>query len=162
MDGGAGELRIGFTAASSLLSFFPSIVHAFRIKYPEVRVILSDMPRPLKSPRCRRESSMRELFARRRVSNLPRILRRRGFSRIRWWLRLTRPITFTPNAKSICRSCVMSVFYPRSYGIGIYDYVLQLCGKRSFVPMIVQEAREASTIIGLVATGLGIASCPRA
>jgi DNA-binding transcriptional LysR family regulator len=56
----------------------------------------------------------------------------------------------------------MSVFYPRSYGIGIYDYVLQLCGKRSFVPMIVQEAREASTIIGLVATGLGIASCPRA
>jgi DNA-binding transcriptional LysR family regulator len=52
------------------------------------------------------------------------------------------------------------VFYPRSYGVGIYDYFIQLCGKRSFVPTIVQEAREASTIIGLVATGLGIAVVP--
>ncbi len=44
--------------------------------------------------------------------------------------------------------------------MGIYDYFIQLCGKRSFVPAIVQEAREASTIIGLVATGLGIAVVP--
>ena len=31
---------------------------------------------------------------------------------------------------------------------------------RSFAPNIVQEAKEASTIIGLVATGLGIAVVP--
>jgi DNA-binding transcriptional LysR family regulator len=52
------------------------------------------------------------------------------------------------------------IFYPRSYGIGIYDQFIKLCAARSFVPTIVQEAREASTIIGLVATGLGIAVVP--
>ena len=52
------------------------------------------------------------------------------------------------------------IFYPRAYGVGIYDYFLRLCAKRSFVPDIVQDAKEASTIIGLVATGLGIAVVP--
>src|ERR1700692_873661 len=44
LNGEAGKLRIGFTAASSLLSFFPSLVHSFRTEYPEIRVILEDMP----------------------------------------------------------------------------------------------------------------------
>jgi DNA-binding transcriptional LysR family regulator len=52
------------------------------------------------------------------------------------------------------------IFYPRSYGVGIYDYFIRLCAKRSFVPNIVQDAKEASTIVGLVATGLGIAVVP--
>ncbi len=41
--GAAGRLGIGFTAASSLLSPFPSLIHAFRTRYPEVLVTLQDL-----------------------------------------------------------------------------------------------------------------------
>jgi DNA-binding transcriptional LysR family regulator len=35
-----------------------------------------------------------------------------------------------------------------------------LCAKRGFEPYVVQEAQQASTLIGLTATGLGIALVP--
>jgi DNA-binding transcriptional LysR family regulator len=162
LDGEAGELRIGFTAASSLLSFFPSLVHAFRIKYPEVRVILSDMPST---------SQIAALQARELDAGIirtpPRFKPPADITATRL---LTDPLVVAVDPthhlhakREVSLSELRNerfIFYPRSYGIGIYDYFLQLCGKRSFVPTIVQEAREASTIIGLVATGLGVAVVP--
>jgi DNA-binding transcriptional LysR family regulator len=162
LDGEAGELRIGFTAASSLLSFFPGFVHAFRTKYPEVRVILTDMPST---------SQITALQARELDAGIirtpPRFKPPADITATRL---LTDPLVVAVdpthhlhNKSEINLSELRNerfIFYPRSYGIGIHDYFLQLCGKRSFVPTIVQEAREASTIIGLVATGLGIAVVP--
>ena len=162
LDGEAGELRIGFTAASSLLSFFPSLVHAFRTKYPEVRVVLEDMPST---------SQITALLARELDAGIirtpPRFKPPADITATRL---LTDPLVVAvdPTHHLHTRREInlaelrneRFVFYPRSYGIGIYDYFIQLCGKRSFVPTIVQEAREASTIIGLVATGLGIAVVP--
>ena len=149
------------TAASSPSSFFPSLVHAFRTSYPEVRVILEDMPSTSQITALQ----ARELDA--------------GIIRTLLWFNLPVDITamrlltdplvvwVDPTHHLHARREInlaelrneRFVFYPRSYGVGIYDYFIQLCGKRSF-PAIVQEAREASTIIGLVATGLGIAVVP--
>ncbi len=160
--GEAGELRVGFTAASSLLSFFPSLVHAFRTKYPEVRIVLEDMPST---------SQITALQARELDAGIirtpPRFKPPADVTATRL---LSDPLVVAVDPThplSGRRDLHLSelrnerfVFYPRSYGVGIYDYFIQLCGKRSFVPAIVQEAREASTIIGLVATGLGIAVVP--
>jgi DNA-binding transcriptional LysR family regulator len=52
------------------------------------------------------------------------------------------------------------IFYPRKSGVGIYEQIIELCAKRSFSPAVVQEARDSSTIIGLAATGLGVAVVP--
>ncbi|RQO41210.1 LysR family transcriptional regulator [Variovorax sp. KBW07] len=52
------------------------------------------------------------------------------------------------------------VMYPRNAGIGLYWKVQDLCAKAGFRPRMVQEAREASTIAGLVAAGVGIALVP--
>jgi DNA-binding transcriptional LysR family regulator len=151
--GEGGQLRIGFTAASSLLSFFPSLVHAFRTKYPEIRVILEDMP----STAQIRAVQARELDA--------GIIRTPPRFKVPTDVTATRLLT-DPLVVAIAPSHRLNgrrevnlselrderfVFYPRSYGVGIYDQFIQLCAKRSFVPTFVQEAREASTIIGLVA-----------
>ncbi len=52
------------------------------------------------------------------------------------------------------------ILYPRHAGIGLYWKVQELCAKAGFRPNMVQEARDASTIVGLVAAGVGIAVVP--
>ncbi|MGE4408695.1 LysR family substrate-binding domain-containing protein, partial [Pseudomonas sp.] len=52
------------------------------------------------------------------------------------------------------------VFFPRSYGTGLYDQLLDLARQAGFSPRIAQEANEALTIIGLVAAGLGVSVLP--
>jgi DNA-binding transcriptional LysR family regulator len=52
------------------------------------------------------------------------------------------------------------IAYPRAAGVAVSQQILALCAKRGFEPQVVQEAQQASTLIGLTATGLGIALVP--
>ena len=52
------------------------------------------------------------------------------------------------------------MFFPRSYGTGLYDQVIALTRQAGFSPRIAQEASEAMTIIGLVSAGLGVSILP--
>lgn len=52
------------------------------------------------------------------------------------------------------------VFFPRSYGSGLYAQLLTLARDVGFTPHFAQEAGEAMTIIGLVAAGLGVSVLP--
>ena len=52
------------------------------------------------------------------------------------------------------------VFFPRSYGSGLYAQLLNLARDAGFSPHFAQEAGEAMTIIGLVAAGLGVSVLP--
>ena len=52
------------------------------------------------------------------------------------------------------------VFFPRSYGSGLYAQLINLARQAGFSPLITQEAGEAMTIIGLVAAGLGVTVLP--
>ena len=160
--GTSGEIRIGFTAASSLLSFFPAIIHAFRTKYPDVHVSLTDMPSNAQITALQSRQLDAGIIRTPPVFKCPA-----DITSIRL---LMDPLVVAVNAfhplhsrrqlKLADLKDERFIFYPRSYGIGIYDQFIKLCAARSFVPTIVQEAREASTIIGLVATGLGIAVVP--
>jgi DNA-binding transcriptional LysR family regulator len=50
--------------------------------------------------------------------------------------------------------------YPDDVGTGLTLLVRRLCLAAGFQPRLVQEAREATTQIGLVAAGLGVAVMP--
>ena len=52
------------------------------------------------------------------------------------------------------------VFFPRTYGSGLYAQLLNLARDAGFSPHFAQEAGEAMTIIGLVAAGLGVSVLP--
>jgi len=52
------------------------------------------------------------------------------------------------------------IMYPRRAGTGIYWQVMDLCTTAGFRPRVVREVLESSTIIGLVAAGVGIAIVP--
>ena len=155
----SGHLRVGFTPASALLPFFPRLISAFRGSWPGVRVALHE----LSSARQIAALLAREIdvgIVRRPVSaaglSLLKLLDDSLVVAMRKGHRFDRRAAL---AVADLRDEPI-VFYPREAGIGIYDQVMALCARRGFSPNIVQEAREASTLIGLAATGLGVAVVP--
>lgn len=161
VSGEAGQLRIGFTPASSLLSFFPRLISQFRSAHPNVRLLLRELPsgsqlgalqgRDLDVGIVRKPVSHQasDLSLTRLATDALVVAMHRGHrlgERSELAIADLRDEAF--------------IFYPRQAGVGIYDQIIGLCERRGFAPRIVQEAQEASTLIGLAATGLGVAIVP--
>jgi DNA-binding transcriptional LysR family regulator len=49
---------------------------------------------------------------------------------------------------------------PRTISPGLYDRIMESCHKAGFSPMVVQEATQFQTAVGLVCVGMGIALLP--
>ena len=160
-SGEAGRLRIGFAASTFLLPMFPQLIHTFRTRYPNVEVSLQEL------------SSLGQIAALQSRTIDTGILRKPqsrppadvSFTR----LMRERLVVAMHSGHALAAEASLKIsdlkgegfiFYPRQLGAGIYDQFIGLCSKRSFSPSIVQEARESSTILGLAATGLGIAVVP--
>lgn len=160
-SGEAGQLRIGFTASSALLAFFPGLIYNFRMEYPNVHVILHD----LSSIGQIEALQAREIdigIVRKPASRLPSDI---SFTKLVSdglvvAMHHEHPLSQIKNLKLSDLKDERFIFYPRNSGIGIYDQFMELCAKRAFVPKIVQEAQDLSTIVGLAATGLGVAVVP--
>jgi len=160
--GELGELRVGFTSSAPFTSTIPRAVRAFRQSCPEVHLELRElnsrgvaaavherrlqvgMLRPL-AP-LPEDLVAVELFAEPLVAVLP----------------VDHPLAVGEGAGIPLATLGEEpfVFFPRTFGTGLYDQLLALARAAGFSPRIVQEASEAMTLIGLVATGLGITVLP--
>ena len=64
-------------------------------------------------------------------------------------------------SRSIASTCVSTSDTSRAHREFVYyEQVIALCALRGFTPRIVQEAEETLTLLGLVATGFGLAFVP--
>lgn len=161
VSGHGGRVRIGFTAAASLLPFFPRVISTFRTAYPKVEVTLRD----LSSAGQIAALQDREIdigFIRGPNTHPPSDL---SFTRLLRdplvvAMRDDHPLSERPVLTIGDLRDQPLIFYPPRSGIGLYDQVMQACAKSGFSPYVVQEAQDASTLIGLAATGLGIAIVP--
>ncbi len=161
VQGEAGHLRIGLTASASLHEFFPRVIQAYRTRYPEVSLSLHELA---SSQQLRAlESGEIDLGVLRRPAGavpaglvFTRIVDDGLMVVVNRKHRLAR--AGTVRIADIAREPL--IIYPRSSGISIHDQILQMYAGQGFTPKIVQEAREALTIIGLVAAGLGLAIVP--
>lgn len=159
--GEIGELRIGFTSATPFIAFFPNMINTYRKRFPGVTITLHEM------------SSMQQLAAiQERNLDLgfvrpPELVIPKSVMLTR--LRKDPLLLFMPTRHPLSKKNVIDlrkcsdeafVMYPKNAGTGIYPQFIQLCKAAGFEPNIVQEAREASTIIGLVAAGCGITILP--
>lgn len=52
------------------------------------------------------------------------------------------------------------VFFPRAVASRLYDEIIRVCTEAGFAPRIAQEASKLSTIVSLVASGLGVSLVP--
>lgn len=159
--GAGGQLRVGFTAASSLLSPFPALIHAFRAHYPNVTVTLQDLT-TLAQISALEAQTIDVGVIRRPQTRLSSSLsvRKLATDRLVVAMHSGHPLLQQQELKLEQLKSEDFIFFPRKMGVGIYDQFIALCGTRGFFPNIIQEAQEATTIIGLVAAGLGIAIVP--
>ncbi|SMG53618.1 LysR family transcriptional regulator [Paraburkholderia susongensis] len=161
ISGDVGRLRVGFTNASSLSPVFPRLIHAYRTLRPSVNIVLSELP----SNRQIVALEQRELDV-----GLLRLPEGPAPSRLVLEPLTTEPLLLAMHERhrfATRRTIRIAdlrdesfIGYPKTAGIAIYEQILALCAKRGFEPRVVQEAQQASTLIGLTATGLGIALVP--
>ncbi|RPT60266.1 LysR family transcriptional regulator [Pseudomonas aeruginosa] len=155
--GELGELKIGFTSSAPFTSTIPSSIHAFRKAYPDVHLDLQEM------------SSRQVLKALLEESLQVGVIRPLALPDAVHWVELFRePLVAVLRADhplaagsedGLAIAALAEepfVFFPRSYGTGLYDQVIALTRQAGFSPRIAQEASEAMTIIGLVSAGLGV------
>ncbi|WP_085585403.1 MULTISPECIES: LysR family transcriptional regulator [unclassified Pseudomonas] len=160
--GELGELKIGFTSSAPFNSTIPQAIFAFRQRFAAVHLKLREMSSTMVADALLDESI--EVGIMRPLAGLPDSLS---------VVELTRePLVAVLSAKHPLASgsedgLFLSalalepfVFFPRSYGSGLYAQLLSLARDAGFSPHFAQEAGEAMTIIGLVAAGLGVSVLP--
>jgi DNA-binding transcriptional LysR family regulator len=161
--GELGELQIGFTRTIPLSQEIPRAIFEFRQRFPAVHLQLQEM------------NSLQQIDAlldRRlqvgilRPDSLPGTLVSKRLFRdpLVVVLRTDHPALKRGGARDKLSMTALAkepfVVFARSAGAGVYERVFKLCRNAGFTPRIAQEAREASTIIGLVAAGLGVSILP--
>jgi len=160
-DGITGSLRIGVTPACVLMPFFGNLVSAFRSARPKVRVTLHELPS---------RDQLIALQARELDAAILRNPPRRFATDISLTRLIADPLVIAMSSTHPLRdrpSLTIAdlrdepfVNYPRQSGVGIYEQVIALCALRGFTPRVVQEAGETLTLLGLAATGFGLAFVP--
>lgn len=157
--GEVGELSIGF---SSSVPFTPVVVDAlaaFRESRPAVRLNLAEMPR----------GEQIEALVQGRID----VAFIRGFETpspsipINVRMLLTEPLLVAMRSDHPLAAQerlptiedlrdVPFILYGRTFGAGFNEHLTQLCTRAGFTPRVVQEATGLSTLLGLVAAGMGI------
>ncbi|WP_420992469.1 LysR family transcriptional regulator [Cupriavidus sp. 30B13] len=175
--GEAGEIRVAFTASVPMQDAFPRAVQQFRLGHPRATLELVHMStgqqlqglekgeidigflRP--SPQFYPPPSItvHEVLADRLVAVLPATHSAVAADPVG-------DVNDAGNADDVAGldigtlSAQPFLLFPRGLGCGLFDHVTTLCNRAGFAPRIAQEAREATTIIGLVASGAGISVLP--
>jgi len=158
--GETGLLRIGFSSTLPLTKVLRDVVAEHRSAHPDVALNLREMHSALQFESLRRGELDVGLVR----------YNERAPEGIRLTLLRSDPLRLVvPSAHRFARrksvriaDCRDEAFigFPGDAGTGTGPLLKRLCAQAGFEPRIAQEAREATTQIGLVAAGLGIAVLP--
>lgn len=160
--GETGELRVGFTFSTPFTPLFAQVIRQYRQLYPEVALTLHEMAtlHQLDAIEGRKldlgfvrppEAALPDGIAMTMLREDPLVL----------ILPADAPLARQRTIRVSDLHDMPFVMYPKDAGTGIYHQIFRLCGAAGFVPRIAMEAGEASTIIGLVAAGLGVSLLPQ-
>lgn len=159
--GEIGELRIGFTRSIPYTPIFPRIINEFRKQFPQVSLRLQEMPTNQQIT-AMNDGSLDLGFLRPLESENSDALDQIVLSHD--------PLAaVVPIGHRLAKRPAVTVgdlrdedflMFPRDDGTTLTPRVVQLCRDAGFEPKVAMEAREAATIIGLVAAGCGISVLP--
>ena len=159
--GQLGTIDLGYTALSMFSTALPHAIRQFRRQEPNVVLTL----RELTSLEQLHELGERTLDV--GVLRKVDVSAPKGIAITEWYR--TPLVAAIPPDHPRAVSGLLSlndlknesfIMYPRGAGTGIYWQVMDLCTAAGFRPRVVREVLESSTIIGLVAAGVGIAIVP--
>lgn len=159
--GEVGELRIGFTYSVPFTSVLPGLLRDYRQQAPGVTLTLHEMfstDQVIALAEDRLDVGFVRHLAREDTPGV--VLREIRRDPLRLVINAHHPLADAPEVSLADLRNEGFIFYPRDAGTGIHRAVAQMCRAAGFAPKVVQEAREATTLIGLVAAGLGVTVLP--
>ncbi|AET67401.1 transcriptional regulator [Desulfosporosinus orientis DSM 765] len=154
-----GRLELGFVG-SATFDILPIIVRAFREQYPDVDLVLHEMPTP-KQIKAFHNKSIDIGFVRTPVVD-PLISH--------LTIQQEKCIAVMPKSHPLAERTSISmgelsteqfILVERDIWPSWYDDILSKCYDAGFSPIIRQYVKEIQTIVGLVAAGLGVSIVPR-
>ncbi len=159
--GELGELKVGFTTSAPFTSSIPQAIFAFRQRFPDVHLALQEMNSREVAAGLEDESIHVGIM---RPLALPESLRVVELLREPLVAIINADHPLAQGSDQGLQLCALAhepfVFFPRTYGSGLYAQLFDLARAAGFSPKITQEAGEVMTIIGLVAAGLGVTVLP--
>ncbi|MCV6905047.1 LysR family transcriptional regulator [Achromobacter xylosoxidans] len=157
-----GAITVGFTASAVFHPYLPRAIRAFRDRYPDVRISLTEST-TISLLRGLRENAVDVAFVRppyvldpefesERVLDEPMLIA----------LPPGHPLSRKRSVPIAALADQDFVLYPRPIGAGLYDAIQGACLRAGFTPRVIQEAPQMASIVSLVAAGVGISIVPAA
>jgi DNA-binding transcriptional LysR family regulator len=157
--GEIGEMAIGITASAPFTSAVSKAIFEFRRHYPDVRLTMDEMPSPSQIEAVAAGSLQAGFIRGGQLPDLPVGVHATEIYEDRLVLVLREDHPLARADRSITMRELANepfVFYARGLGAGFHEQLLALCHAAGFEPKIAQEVHELSTLLGLIAAGLGI------
>ena len=157
----AGRLRIAFTASVPLFDAFSAMLRDFRTRYPEVELGLQHMTTGEQIAALTAGQIDIGFMRPSPAFRIPVPIREQTLWRDELMLAL--PAKQAADSQPVALSALADqpfVLHPSVLGGGLHEHILALCSEAGFVPRIAQPARETSTMLALVAAGLGLSIVP--
>ena len=155
-QGKVGRLRVGFSDTATYSGELPSILHNFRTRWPDVRLELFPSSSVVAGEQLRRQE-VDVAFVYTLPTNLPE-LKTHTISVERWVLALPRAHPLLNRKRVRLRDLKGEpfVWFPRPVAPPLHDRALAACHAAGLTLNIVQEVNNPTTILSLVAGGIGL------
>lgn len=157
--GEIGEVAIGITASAPFTSAVSRAIFEFRRLYPDVRLTMNEMLSPSQIQAVAAGSLQAGFIRGSHLPDLPVDVSATEIYEDRLVLVLREDHPLARTGKPITMTQLADepfVIYARGLGAGFHEQLLALCRAAGFEPKIVQEVNELSTLLGIIAAGLGI------
>lgn len=159
--GELGELRVGFTSSLPFTDLLPDALNAYRRRFPAVRLQLRELFTPQQFAALAR-GELDVGFVRLQAGAPPPgiVLREVARNPLRLVVNAAHRLADAERVSIAELAGEDFVGFPADVGTDLPGVLRNLCRQAGFEPRVVQTAREATTQIGLVAAGLGVALLP--
>ena len=159
--GELGLLRIGFTASASFNPFVTSAIRDFRMTYPDVEVELIEEASAFLLDRLA-ATRLDVAFIRPALGEVDHLVSQPAITEP---LVAAMPIGHRQaRSKSVSLQALADdsfILYPRRNGRALFDIIVSACQRAGFSPKILQVAPQLTSVVNLVATGIGLTIVPQ-
>jgi len=159
--GARGRLRVGFTSSLPYSAVFSDVLRRYRETYPGVDLQLREMFTN-EQFEALNDNALDIGLVRSPASHAPDgiVLREIARDPVRIVMPTDHPLATAPDVSMSELSEAGFITFPFGAGTGLPTLLVELARAAGFEPRVVQVASEATTQIGLVAAGVGLALLP--
>jgi DNA-binding transcriptional LysR family regulator len=159
-QGELGRLRVGMINSAPFHPLILRILREYRERHPAVSMTLEEASTPELAERIRTQT-LDLAFVRPLLDETPGLASEHLFDEpLVLALPHHHPLARRKKVALAALSLEPFVLFSRPVGSGLYDQIVSACHRAGFSPRVTQEASQVTSIVNLVAAGLGVSVVP--